>query len=148
MDYSRSENEGRRQPDEIPLSGLAIEIIELVRPANVKPDMYVFTTTACSRPISGFSKAKVALDQVINAGRETPLPGFVFHDLRRTMRTALSGLPIPDNVAELVIAHARPGLHKVYDQHSYRTRSAVRSSFGRPSSCRLSSPSEKPTSFP
>ncbi len=105
---------------EIPLSGLAIEIIELVRPANVKPDMYVFTTTACSRPISGFSKAKVALDQVINAGRETPLPGFVFHDLRRTMRTALSGLPIPDNVAELVIAHARPGLHKVYDQHSYR----------------------------
>ena len=36
------------------------------------------------------------------------------------MRTALSGLPIPDNVAELVIAHARPGLHKVYDQHSYR----------------------------
>ena len=82
--------------------------------------MYVFTTTSGSRPISGFSKAKVALDQIINAGRETPLPGFVFHDLRRTMRTALSGLPIPDNVAELCIAHARPGLHKVYDQHSYR----------------------------
>jgi hypothetical protein len=36
------------------------------------------------------------------------------------MRTTLSGLPIPDLVAELVIAHAKPGLHKVYDQHAYR----------------------------
>ncbi len=36
------------------------------------------------------------------------------------MRTALSGLPVPDLVAELVIAHAKPGLHKVYDQHAYR----------------------------
>jgi integrase len=44
----------------------------------------------------------------------------VFHDFRRTVRTALSGLPVPDNVAELVIAHAKPGLHKVYDQHAYR----------------------------
>ena len=31
----------------------------------------------------------------------------------------LSALPIPDMVRELVIAHARPGLHKVYDQHAY-----------------------------
>ena len=36
------------------------------------------------------------------------------------MRTNLSGLPVPDLVAELVIAHAKPGLHKVYDQHAYR----------------------------
>jgi len=43
-----------------------------------------------------------------------------FHDLRRTMRTGLSGLPVPNNVAELVIAHAQPGLHKVYDLHTYR----------------------------
>ena len=105
---------------EIPLSPLAIEILESIRPAVCKLDMYVFTTTSGSRPISGFSKAKVALDQIINAGRETPIDGFVFHDLRRTMRTALSGLPVPDNVAELVIAHARPGLHRTYDLHSYR----------------------------
>jgi hypothetical protein len=35
------------------------------------------------------------------------------------MRTGLSALPIPDLVRELVIAHAKPGLHRVYDQHSY-----------------------------
>ena len=80
-------------------------------------------------PISGFTKAKIALDRLLAETRakattdgETPaaLPGWVFHDLRRTMRTNLSGLPVPDLVAELVIAHAKPGLHKVYDQHAYR----------------------------
>ena len=44
---------------------------------------------------------------------------FVLHDIRRTMRTGLSALPIPDNIRELTIAHARPGLHKVYDQFAY-----------------------------
>ena len=35
------------------------------------------------------------------------------------MRTGLSALPVPDLVRELVIGHAKPGLHKVYDQHAY-----------------------------
>lgn len=35
------------------------------------------------------------------------------------MRTHLSALPVQDIVRELVIAHARPGLHKVYDLHAY-----------------------------
>jgi integrase len=43
------------------------------------------------------------------------------HDLRRTMRTHLSSLPVPggDLVRELVIGHTKPGLHRVYDQHAY-----------------------------
>jgi hypothetical protein len=41
------------------------------------------------------------------------------HDIRRTMRTGLSSLPVSDMVRELVIAHTRPGLHKVYDQYAY-----------------------------
>ncbi len=44
---------------------------------------------------------------------------WVLHDLRRTMRTHLSALPVDDMVRELVIAHAKKGLHKVYDQHAY-----------------------------
>ena len=35
------------------------------------------------------------------------------------MRTGLSAIPIPDLVRELVIAHTKPGLHKVYDQYAY-----------------------------
>jgi integrase len=125
---------GRMKGDaahEVPLSKLALEILRSVpedddKPRN--PRAYVFSTMEGKAPISGFSKAKIALDRLLAETRakasegEEPaaLPGWVFHDLRRTMRTNLSGLPVPDLVAELVIAHAKPGLHKVYDQHAYR----------------------------
>ena len=45
---------------------------------------------------------------------------FTFHDLRRTMRTRLSALPIPDEVRELMIAHRQSSLHQTYDLHRYR----------------------------
>ena len=74
---------------------------------------FVFTTTDGAKAVNGFSKAKARIDKL------SGVTGWKFHDLRRTMRTHLSALPVQDMVRELVIAHARPGLHKVYDQHSY-----------------------------
>src|ERR1700730_13500288 len=74
---------------------------------------YLFTTVAGAKPVRGFSKAKVRIDRL------SGITGWVIHDLRRTVRTHFSALPVQDLVRELVIAHARPGLHKVYDQHSY-----------------------------
>ena len=56
----------------------------------------------------------------LDAAIKEPIAPWVFHDLRRTMRTGLGGLPIPSNVCELCVAHAQPGLHKVYDRHSFR----------------------------
>ena len=38
---------------------------------------------------------------------------------RRTMRTRLSALRVPEQTAELVIGHAKKGLARVYDQHRY-----------------------------
>jgi hypothetical protein len=55
----------------------------------------------------GDDPAKVKLDE------------WRIHDIRRTMRTGLSALPVSDMVRELVIAHTRSGLHKVYDQYAY-----------------------------
>jgi integrase len=74
----------------------------------------IFTTTGGAKPVNGFSKAKARMDSL------TGVSGWVIHDLRRTMRTHLSALPVQDLVRELVIAHAKPGLHKVYDQHAYQ----------------------------
>jgi len=41
--------------------------------------------------------------------------------LRRTFRTGLSALAVPegDLVRELIIGHRQPGVHSVYDVHSY-----------------------------
>src|SRR5262249_4263269 len=40
-------------------------------------------------------------------------------DLRRTVRTRMAALGVPDNVAELVIGHGKRGLARIYDQHRY-----------------------------
>jgi hypothetical protein len=80
---------------------------------------HLFSTTYGAKPVNGFSKAKARLDAAMAAELGGPVDPFVIHDIRRTMRTGLSALPIPDNVRELVIAHARPGMHKVYDQFAY-----------------------------
>ena len=81
---------------------------------------YLFSTTFGKSPVNGFSKAKVALDKAMAAGLGVAkVDPFVIHDIRRSMRTGLSALPVPDLVRELVIGHAKPGLHKVYDQHRY-----------------------------
>ncbi len=98
---------------EVPLAPVAVELLKSL--PHWRGD-FVFSTTDGARPISGFSKMKLRIDAVTTE----PIAPWRFHDLRRTLRTGLSGLPIPNNVAELVIAHAQPGLHKIYDQHSYR----------------------------
>ena len=97
---------------EVPLSEPVMRLLEEL-PRGRGP--YVFSTTDGARPISGFSKAKARLDRALG-----DMAAWRFHDLRRSVRTGLGGLPVPTKVAELVIAHAQPGLHKVYDLHRYR----------------------------
>jgi hypothetical protein len=48
------------------------------------------------------------------------LVGWVLHDLRRVVRTALAALDVADHVAEMVLGHGRRGLQRVYDQHKYQ----------------------------
>jgi hypothetical protein len=42
------------------------------------------------------------------------------HDLRRTVRTHLAALRVPDHIAEMVLGHGKKGLQRVYDQHQYQ----------------------------
>lgn len=102
---------------EVPLAPIVVDILREL-PRFGEP--HVLTTTDGLRPISGFSKAKDRADNLISERAAGAIPPWRFHDLRRTMRTHLGGLPVPDLVAELVIAHAKPGLHRVYDLHEYR----------------------------
>ena len=115
-------------PHEVPLSDLALAVLsELPR---FKSGGFLFSTTYGKKPVAGYSKAKSRLDHEMLArlseknGEPPDLRAFVLHDLRRTMRTGFSALPIPDLVRELVIAHTKQGLHKVYDQFSYRSEKA------------------------
>jgi integrase len=91
---------------------------------------YVFSFSG-ERPYAGLSYAKAKLDremllswralgraQGINR-RNAKIEGWTLHDIRRTVRTRLSALRVPEQTAELVIGHSKRGLVRVYDQHKY-----------------------------
>jgi integrase len=101
----------------VPLSPDVVAILEFL-PRFRKGD-HVFSTTFGMKPVNDFSKAKTRLDNAMAAELGREVVPFVIHDIRRSVRTGLSALPVPDLVRELVIAHTKPGLHKVYDQHAY-----------------------------
>jgi integrase len=97
---------------EVPLAGMAQALLE--RLPRFNDGDFVFTTMAGLKPVNGFSKAKARIDKA------SGVTDWRIHDIRRSVRTHFSALPIPDMIRELVIAHARPDLHRIYDQHSYR----------------------------
>ena len=59
------------------------------------------------------------------------LPNWVNHDLRRDVRSGLSRLRIPANVAEAVLAHKPPGIVGTYDLHEYQDEKPRRWRHGR-----------------
>jgi integrase len=63
---------------------------------------------------SMLSVPKMALDRALPA-----LAHWRIHDLRRTCRTGMARLGVPQHVAELVIGHALPGIVLVYDRYGY-----------------------------
>ena len=111
----------------VPLTPAVVSILKPV--PRFEGGVFVFSTTAGQRPVSGFSKAKTSVDRAIaNALAETrqkptdkpdELPAWTIHDLRRTVRTRLSSLSVLPLVAELVIGHKQAGIHAVYDLHRY-----------------------------
>jgi integrase len=103
----------------IPLSDDAIEVVQGL--PRFTSD-YLFSGRVGA--INSFAKAKTKLDtEMLAILRESNpaavLKEYVNHDIRRTVRTRLSALKVPDHVAELVIGHGRKGLARIYDLHSF-----------------------------
>jgi integrase len=74
---------------------------------------------------SGYSYSTISLHSRIAAAEGQPLPHFVIHDLRRTMRSGLGRLGLPPHIAELVINHAREGVEAIYDRYKYEREIAA-----------------------
>jgi hypothetical protein len=122
-------HEGRR----VSHRGLTDDVIAILEPLpRFRKGDFVFSTTFGTKPVNGFSKGKQRLDRRLLRSwralarsrgedrRRAQNRPFVIHDIRRSVRAGLSALPgVSDLVRELVIAHTKPGLHKVYDQHAY-----------------------------
>jgi integrase len=103
----KGRNKGKRDHG-LPLSTAVMEILDSL--PNLGP--YFFTVTG-QKPYAGTKRLK----EILN--RESGVTGWVFHDLRRTFRSGLAKLGVREEVAELLLNHARRGLVKVYNQHEY-----------------------------
>lgn len=117
------------EPHNIALSSEALAIIEAAPRVEAidddghsRPSPFAFTTTGHT-PVSGWTKAKAALDAKITELNDgEPLPYWRLHDFRRTVATGLQRLGIGLQVIEAVLNHvsgSRAGIVGVYQRHAY-----------------------------
>ncbi|KAB7610141.1 DUF4102 domain-containing protein [Amylibacter sp. SFDW26] len=80
------------------------------------PEGYLFTTTGTT-PVSGFSKMKVRLDNLLGDDFEP----WTLHDVRTAMSTALNESGVPENIVDRIQNHQATGsapsaVSRVYNQ--------------------------------
>lgn len=115
------------EPHEIPLSDLAVEILRNL-PRIESRGRFVFTTNG-KTPVSGFSKAKRAIDASVleilkkDRGEDAEaLPHWTLHDLRRTVATNLQKLGVRLEVTEAILNHrsgSRAGVVGIYQRYEW-----------------------------
>jgi len=112
----------------VPLSD---EVMRIFRQsiARSTSGIYLFTTTGKS-PVSGFSKIKKRLDDLMarpvviseDSGQLEGFKDWQFHDLRRTLATGCQKLGVKIEVTEAILNHVsgtRKGIVKVYQTYNY-----------------------------
>jgi integrase len=95
----------------VPLNDAALAILRGCPRREASP--WVFSTSGRA-PISGFSAAKEQIDAIA-----TDLPAWTFHDLRRSVASAMTALGIHRFDVERVLGHADRTLAAVYDRYDY-----------------------------
>jgi integrase len=120
--------DGDSGPHMVPLNADMSEILETLPRFTGN---FIFTSGDGQRPVSGFSKMKSRLDKLMleelqkvaeqrgDDRAKVTLDPWTVHDIRRTVRTHLSALPVAEMVCELILAHAQSALHKTYNQYAY-----------------------------
>jgi integrase len=97
----------------VPLSDPVIQLLDGL--PRFSGGDYLFSFNHGKSAVASFDRQKAKLDCAMGDG----VKPWVVHDLRRTVRTRLASLRVPDMVAEMVLGHGRKGLQRVYDQHTY-----------------------------
>jgi integrase len=105
-----------KDPHRVPLCSMAREVLEAARRYSGNSE-FVFQSSFKG----GFPETVRALSRaIIRHFREVGFQEkFTPHDLRRTLRTKLAEIGIPDHIAERVLGHKLQGILAVYNRHSY-----------------------------
>lgn len=120
---------GRARPHTVPLAADLLEVLQKL-PRFKKGD-FLFSTTFGASPVWMSDKVKKRIDdRMLRTLRalarlrgddpaKVKLASWTNHDIRRTVRSNLSALRVPEEVREAVLAHARPGIKGTYDLYDY-----------------------------
>jgi integrase len=126
--------EGKAREHLVPMSAALREVIASV--PRIKNGPFLFSMSADKRPLAMTGPIKADLDKRMlrtlkalarRRGQDhqaVDLPGWVNRDLRRVVRSGLSALRIPHNVAEAILAHRPPGIVGTYNLHEYEDEKA------------------------
>lgn len=103
----------------VPLNKHAIDILMALFSMRSDNCSYVFSTNLTT-PVSGFSRAKGRLDALVSSANAA-MPGWTFHDLRRSFATGCQKLGIPIEHTEALLNHSNStaGLVGIYQRHDY-----------------------------
>ncbi|MDW9878216.1 DUF4102 domain-containing protein [Sinorhizobium meliloti] len=114
----------------VPLNSVVLEVISGIAGVG---ETYLLSTTG-ETPISGFSKAKKAIDaemlalaqkRAVASGlnpNDVNLEGWTLHDLRRTAASGMARLGVSVHVIEAVLNHQSgtiKGVAKIYNRYEY-----------------------------
>ena len=80
---------------------------------KIEGNDFVFAASRGDGPLSGYNKRKAAFDEACG------VTGWVLHDLRRTARSLMSAVGVPNDIAERTLGHTIGGVRGVYDRHEY-----------------------------
>jgi integrase len=108
------------RPFLVALPAQAMEILDELPRWN--EGNFVFSTDGGAKPIWGIPRKVVnRLHQCAEEILGHKISHFVIHDLRRTVRTHLARLQVPEVVAELVLGHALRGVAGTYNAYDFES---------------------------
>jgi integrase len=106
----------------VPLDDTAIDVLNgLAGSGDWERSGFIFSSTGRT-PVSGFSKAKRRLDQLMMEKLGVRFTPWRAHDLRRTLATGLQRLGVRFEVTEAVLNHvsgSRSGIAGVYQRYDW-----------------------------
>lgn len=100
------------------------QAVDFLRQLQLETGKYLFPSFKSKLPI----QQKAITEQAWLMRRDDKMldiEHWVPHDLRRTVRTGLSRLGCPSEVAEAVLGHARSGIEGTYDLHKYESECRI-----------------------
>lgn len=99
----------------VQLSTQAIDFLKVLR---LNSDKYLFPSQATKKPIQQKYLTENSW-RLRENGQMLDIPHWTPHDLRRTVRTGLSRLQCPNEVAEAILGHTRGGVEGIYNLYKY-----------------------------